>query len=101
MRIKSNEHEPFIQALQELRPDLKKTVSELDDQLRMLGDDIVDLLGRLQHEDASQESEVEGPDALEKVDNHDGLYSERGDVEDRNLGGEGGEVQLMPGKGPR
>ncbi len=63
MRIKSNEREPFIQALQKLRPDLEKTVSELDDQLGVLRDDIADLLGRLQHTDASPESEAEGRDA--------------------------------------
>lgn len=73
MRIKSNEREPFIQALRNLRPDLKETVSELDDQLGVLGEDVADLLGRLQHTDASQESEVEGRDAQEKVDDNSGL----------------------------
>lgn len=57
MRIKSNEREPFIRALQKLRPDLKKIVLELEDQLEILRDDIADLLGRLQHTDASPESE--------------------------------------------
>ncbi len=35
------------------------TVFELDDQLGILRDDIADLLGRIQHTDASPESEVE------------------------------------------
>lgn len=99
MRIKSNEREPFIQALQKLRPDLKKTVSELDDQLGVLRDDIADLLGRLQHTDASPESEAEGRDAQGKVDDNGGLDSERGDGP--QSGGEGGEVQLTRGEGPR
>ncbi len=98
MRIKSNEREPFIQALQKLRPDLKKTVSELDDQLGVLRDDIADLLGRLQHTDTSPESGVKRRDVQEKVDNK-WLDSERGDGP--QSGGEGGEVQLTRGKGPR
>jgi len=47
--MKSRERESFIKALQKLRPDLKKTVSKLDDHLEILKDDIADLLGRLQH----------------------------------------------------
>jgi len=57
--MKSREREPFIKALQKLRPDLKKTVSELDDHLEILKDDIADLLGRLHHPSISQESKVE------------------------------------------
>jgi hypothetical protein len=57
--MKSREREFFIKALQKLRPDLKKTVSELDDHLEILKDDIADLLERLQHPNISQESKVE------------------------------------------
>ena len=63
MRIKSNEREPFIQALHKLRPDLKKTVSELEDQLGVFRDDIADLLGRLQRTGAPPESGIEQRDA--------------------------------------
>lgn len=59
--INSSEREPFIKALQKLRPDLKKTVSELDDHLEVLRGDIADLLGRLQHPHISQELKVEQP----------------------------------------
>ncbi|KAK3169321.1 hypothetical protein OEA41_008704 [Lepraria neglecta] len=59
--IKSSDREPFINALQKLRPDLKKTVSELDDHLEVLKDDIADLLGRLKHPRISQELKVEQP----------------------------------------
>jgi len=38
-----------------LRPDLQKTVSELEDQLETLKDDIEDLLGRLQYTGIPQE----------------------------------------------
>ena len=61
VEIKSSDREPFIKALQKLRPDLKKTVSELDDHLEVLKDDITDLLGRLQHPRISQELKVEQP----------------------------------------
>lgn len=54
-------------------------MSELDDQLRVLRDDIADLLGRLQHTDASPESEAEGRDEQGKVNDNGGLDSERGD----------------------
>jgi len=47
VEIKSKERESFIEALLKLRPELKKTVSELDDQLEILKNDIADLLGRL------------------------------------------------------
>jgi len=47
VKIKSKERESFIEALLKLRPELKKTVSELDDQLEILKNDIADLLGRL------------------------------------------------------
>lgn len=47
MEIKSKEREPFIEALLKLRPELKKTISELDDQLEILKNDIADLLERL------------------------------------------------------
>ncbi len=57
--MKSRERELFIKALQKLRPDLKKTVSELDDYLEILKDDIADLLERLQHSGISQKSKVE------------------------------------------
>jgi hypothetical protein len=40
VEIKSSEREPSIKALQRLRPDLQKTVSELEDQLEILEDDI-------------------------------------------------------------
>ncbi len=59
--MKSSDREPFIKALQKLRPDLKKTVSELDDHLEVLKQDIADLLGRLQHPQISQELKVEQP----------------------------------------
>ncbi len=55
MEIKSSEREPFIKALQRLRPSLQKTVSELEDQLEILKDDIADLLGRLQYTGIPQE----------------------------------------------
>ena len=54
-------------------------MSKLDDQLGVLRDDIADLLGRLQHTDASPESEAEGRDAQGKFDDNGGLDSERGD----------------------
>ncbi len=57
--MKSRERESFIKALQKLRPDLKKTVSELDDHLEILKHDIADLLERLQHPSISQKSKVE------------------------------------------
>ncbi len=57
--MKSRERELFIKALQKLRSDLKKTVSELDDHLKILKHDIADLLERLQYSDISQESKVE------------------------------------------
>ena len=57
--MKSREHELFIKALQKLRSDLKKTVSELNDHLKILKDDIADLLKRLQHSSISQKSKVE------------------------------------------
>ena len=57
--IKSSDREPFIRALQKLRPDLTKTVSELDHHLEVLKDDIADLLGRLQHPRISQDLKVE------------------------------------------
>ena len=59
--MKSNEREPFIKALQKLRPDLKKTLSELDDHFEVLKNDITDLLGRLQHPRISQELKVGQP----------------------------------------
>jgi len=49
VEIKSSDREPFIKALQKLRPDLEKTVSELDDHLKVLKQDIIGLLSRLQH----------------------------------------------------
>ncbi len=61
MEIKSSDREPFIKALQKLRPDLEKTVSELDDHLEILKQDIAGLLGRLQHPRVSQELKVEQP----------------------------------------
>ena len=57
--IKPSDREAFIKALQKLRPDLKKTISELDDHLEFLKDDIADLLGRLQRPHISQELKVE------------------------------------------
>ena len=48
-----------MKALKKLRPDLKKTLSQLDDHLEVLKDDIADLLGRLQHRHISQELKVE------------------------------------------
>lgn len=57
--MKITEHKPFIKALRELRPDLQKTVSELDDHLEVLKNDIADLLERLQRPGASQESKTE------------------------------------------
>ncbi len=59
VKMKSREREFFIKALQKLRSDLKKTVSELDDHLEILKDDIADLLERLQHSSISQKSKVE------------------------------------------
>ena len=53
--VRSSEREPFISSLQKLRPDLKRTVSELDNHLEVLKDDIADLLGRLRHPRISQE----------------------------------------------
>jgi len=47
MKIKSKERESFIKALLKLRSELKKTISELDDQLEILKNDIADLLERL------------------------------------------------------
>ncbi len=47
MEIKSSDRKPFIKALQKLRPDLEKTVSELDDHLKVLKQDIIGLLSRL------------------------------------------------------
>jgi len=61
VEINSSDREPFISALQKLRPDLKKTVSELDDHLEVLKQDITDLLGRLQHPYIFQELKVEQP----------------------------------------
>ncbi len=57
--MKSKEREFFIKALQKLQSDLKKTVSELDDHLEILKDDIADLLKRLQHSSISQKSKIE------------------------------------------
>jgi len=57
--MKSRKREFFIKALQKLRSDLKKTVSELDDHLEILKDDIADLLERLQHLSISQKSKIE------------------------------------------
>ncbi len=57
--MKSRKREFFIKALQKLRSDLKKTVSELNDHLKILKDDIADLLERLQHSSISQKSKVE------------------------------------------
>ena len=56
--IKSSDREPFIKALQKLRPDLKKTVSELDDHLKVLEGDIAELIGRLQHPHIFQELKI-------------------------------------------
>lgn len=53
MKMKSRKRKLFIKALQKLRPDLKKTVSELNDHLKILKDDIADLLKRLQHSSIS------------------------------------------------
>jgi len=47
VKIKSKERESFIEALLKLRSELKKTISELDDQLEILKNDIADLLERL------------------------------------------------------
>jgi len=47
VKIKSKERESFIKALLKLRSELKKTISELDDQLEILKNDIADLLERL------------------------------------------------------
>jgi len=55
VEIKSSDREPFIKALQKLRPDLEKTVSELDDHLEILKQDISGLLGRLQYPCVSPE----------------------------------------------
>ena len=49
MKIKFKEREFFIKVLQKLRSDLKKTVSELNDYLKILKNDIADLLRRFQH----------------------------------------------------
>lgn len=57
--MKSRKRELFIKVLQKLRSDLKKTVSELDDYLEILKDDIADLLERLQHSSISQKSKIE------------------------------------------
>ncbi len=57
--MKSRKREFFIKALQKLRSNLKKTVSELDDHLEILKDDIADLLERLQHSSISQKSKIE------------------------------------------
>ncbi len=57
--MKSRKREFFIKVLQKLRSDLKKTVSELDDHLKILKDDIADLLERLQHLSISQKLKVE------------------------------------------
>ncbi len=56
--MKSKEREFFIKALQKLRPDLKKTVSELDDYLEILKNNIADLLKWLQHSSISQKSKI-------------------------------------------
>ena len=61
MEIKSSDRKPFIKALQKLRPDLEKTVSELDDHLKVLKQDITGLLSRLQHPRVSQELKVKQP----------------------------------------
>jgi len=47
VKIKSKERESFIEALLKLRSELKKTISELDDQLEILKNNIADLLERL------------------------------------------------------
>jgi len=47
VKIKSKERESFIEALLKLRSELKKTISELDDQLEILKNDIADLLEQL------------------------------------------------------
>ena len=59
MDVKSSEREPFISSLQKLRPDLKRTVSELENHLEVLKDDIAHLLGRLQNPCISQELKFE------------------------------------------
>jgi hypothetical protein len=59
MDIKASDREPFLEALQKLRPDLNKTISKLDDHLEVLKDDIADLLKRLQKPCISQELKVE------------------------------------------
>jgi len=58
VEINSSDREPFIKALQKLRPDLQKICSELDDHLEVLKQDITDLLKRLQHPHISQELKV-------------------------------------------
>ncbi len=57
--MKFKEREFFIKALQKLQSDLKKTVSELDDHLEILKDDIADLLEQLHHSSISQKSKIE------------------------------------------
>jgi len=47
VKIKSKERESFIEALLKLQSELKKTISELDDQLEILKNNIADLLERL------------------------------------------------------
>jgi len=47
VKIKSKERKSFIEALLKLRSELKKTISELDDQLEILKNDIADLLEQL------------------------------------------------------
>ncbi len=59
VKMKSRKREFFIKALQKLRSNLKKTVSELDDHLEILKDDIADLLERLQHSSISQKLKIE------------------------------------------
>ena len=56
--MKSREREFFIKALQKLRSDLKKTVSELDDYLEILKNNIADLLKWLQHSSISQKLKI-------------------------------------------
>ena len=63
MDIKPSDREPFIKALQNLRPDLKKIISELDDHLEVLKSDVADLLGWLRHPQISRELKVEQPSA--------------------------------------
>lgn len=49
VEIRSRERDPFVRALQELRPDLKETLPALQNQLDILKDDIANLLGKLPH----------------------------------------------------